>query len=127
MRERFSIGLRNRFSAHAEEQENHWVEFKKIYNETAQKIIDPRKKSNQEWISAESWKLVEERKTLKNNIHVDGTRSKRVKEKLSQDYSTKDKGVKKNMRKDKKQWFESLATKAETEASKGNMKVIISL
>lgn len=100
---------------------------KEIYNETAQKIIDPRKKSNQEWISAESWKLVKERKTLKNNIHVDGTRSKRVREKLSQDYSTKDKGVKKNMRKDKKQWFESLATKAETEASKGNMKVIISL
>ena len=96
------------------------MEFYNIYNETVQKIIGPRKKSKQEWIRAEIWKLVEEGNILKNII--DGTRSQRVIEKLQQDCSTIDKKVKKNMRKDKKQWFEGLATKAETEDSKGNMK-----
>ena len=66
--------LRNKFSSHSEEQDvwNHFVEFKSIYNETAQNIIGPRKKSKQEWISAKSWRLVEERKTLENKI--DGRR-----------------------------------------------------
>ena len=61
IRERFSIELRSRFSDLALEQdvENHRVEFKNIYFETEQKIIGPSKKSNKEWISAESWKLVE--------------------------------------------------------------------
>lgn len=121
IRERFSIKLRNIFSALPDEQDvgNHRVKSKSIYNETGTKIIGPRKKK-QEWISAKSWKLVEERKTLKYKI--DGTRSKRVKEKLLQHYRTKNKEVIKNMGKDNNHWIENLATKAKTEASKGNMK-----
>ena len=77
IRERFSIELRNIFSSHSEEQDvgNHFVEFKSIYNETAQNTIGPRKKSKQEWISAQSWILMEERKTLENKI--DGRKSLR--------------------------------------------------
>ena len=55
---------------------------------------------------------------------IDGGRSKRVKEKLLLHYSTKDKEMKNNMRIDKKQWFENLATKAETEVSEGNVKAV---
>lgn len=126
IKDKFTLELRNRFNALTvnEEQdiENQWSEFKNIYNETALDIIGPRKKSNQEWISADSWKLVDERKALKNKI--DGTRSERVKERMRQQYSNKDKDVKKSMKKDKKQWFEKLATEAETAASKGNMKAV---
>ena len=66
--------MRYRFSALAKEQdvENHWVEVKCIYNETAQKNIGPRNKSKHQWISAKSWKLVEEGK-------LDGLRSMRLK------------------------------------------------
>ena len=63
--------------------------------------------------------VVDKRRELKNKI--DG-RSKRVKEKLQLHCSTKDKEVKKNMRIDKKQWFENLAIKAEIEVSECNMK-----
>ena len=59
---------------------------------------------------------------LKNKI--DGGRSKMVKEKLQLHYSTKDKEMKNNMRIDKKQWFENLAIKAETEVSEGNVKAV---
>ena len=91
------------------------MKFKSIYNETAKQIIGPKKtKKKQEWISTKSWKLVEERKTLKYKI--DRTRSKRVKEKLLQHYRTKNKEVIKNMGKDNKHWFENLATKTKTEA-----------
>ena len=47
IRERFSIELRNRFSALPDEQdvENHRVKSKSIYNETGKKIIGPRKKT----------------------------------------------------------------------------------
>ena len=59
---------------------------------------------------------------MKNKI--EGTRSKKVKEKLQQHNIAEDKEVKKNTRKDKKQWFEIFATKAETEVSQGNMKAV---
>ena len=126
IKERFSLELKNRFSAltDIEEQDidSHWTEFKNIYNETAQNIIGPRKKANKEWISSDSWKLVDERISLKKKI--DSTRSERVKDKLRQQYRDKDKDVKKSMKRDKKGWFEELATEAETAASKGNMKAV---
>ena len=59
---------------------------------------------------------------MKNKI--DGTRSDRVKDRMRQQYSIKDTEVKKSMKRDKKQWFEELATKAETASSKGNMKAV---
>ena len=70
-KQKFSLELRNRFSALSdidEDVDSQWTAFKTIYNETAKNILGPKKKSNQEWISANSWKLVDERKTL-NDSH----------------------------------------------------------
>ena len=62
---------------------------------------------------------------MKNKI--DGTRSDRVKDRMRQQYSIKDREVKKSMKRDKKQWFEDLATEAETAASNGNMKAVYNI
>lgn len=59
--------------------------------------LGTRKKSNQEWISAGSWNLVDVRMVLKNKI--DSSISERLKEKLREQYRNKDKNVEKSMKK----------------------------
>ena len=126
VKQQFMIELRNRFSTLSEQTnddsgiESRWNNFKEAYNDTSLAVLGYRRRKNQEWISEESWKRVEERRSLKNKI--DGTKSERVKDKLRVLYSEKDKEVKRNMRKDKRQWLDRLATEAETAANQGNMK-----
>jgi hypothetical protein len=109
------MDLKNRFSVHGNENSNEleesWEKFKDIYNQTASTVLGPRKKRNQDWISADSWKEVEKRRSLKEKI--DGTRSGRVKERLREEYRNTDKNVKKSMRRDKRQWLDRLADEAE--------------
>ena len=123
IREKFSIELKNRFSILGDYEElelkEMWNHFKSAYNETASNILGQKKK-NQEWISAESWKLVDERRTVKAKIVC--TRSERMKKKFRQEYSEKDKSVKRSMKKDKRDWLDRSASDAETAANSGNMK-----
>ena len=122
--QRFRMELKNRFGVLANENSNEleesWEKFKDIYNQTASTVLGPRKKRNQDRISADSWKEVEKRRSLKEKI--DGTRSERVKERLREEYRNTDKNVKKSMRRDKRQWLYRLADEAETSANDGNMK-----
>ena len=125
--EKFKIELRNRFSVLEEqttdnEIETQWETFKTAYNDSALKVLGPRQKKHQEWISAESWKRVDERKRLKEKINA--VRSERIKERLGKEYSDKDKEVKKSMRRDKRKWIDDLAKEAEKAAQTGNMKSV---
>ena len=52
-----------------------------------------RSRSNKPWISAESWKELDNRRELKRKM--DSTRSERVREQLRNAYSAKNKEVKK--------------------------------
>ena len=102
--QRCRMELKNRFSVlgneNSNELEESWEKFKDIYNQTASTVLGPRKKRNQDWISGDSWKEVEKRRSLKEKI--DGTRSERVKERLGEEYRNTDKNVRKSMRRDKK-------------------------
>ena len=74
-------------------------------------------RKRQEWISADTWTLAEERKELKkrllNNTHHTPD------EDLQQQYRAKDKAVKKSARQDKRNYIENKAREAE-EAAKVN-------
>ena len=66
--EKFRIELRNRFSVLEEqatdnEIESQWETFKTAYNDSALEVLGPRQGKHQEWISAKSWKSVDERKS----------------------------------------------------------------
>ena len=63
--------------------------FKTAYNDSALEVLGPRQRKHQEWISAESWKRVEERKNLKEKMNA--VISDRIKERIRKDYSDKDK------------------------------------
>ena len=60
----------------------------KVYREAAKKTMGISKKQSKPWIRDETWRRVDEREALK--IKLEGSRSERLKERLSGEYRTKD-------------------------------------
>ena len=93
--------LRNRFSTPEASSEmeaeptintinSKWNTIKTIYSETAQKVLGFKQKGAKEWISANTWQTVEERKQLKAKML--NTKSQRLLEKTKMSYKNKDRG-----------------------------------
>ena len=124
IRKAFSVELKNRFQCldELEDVETFWHEITKCYKETATDMIGFKAKGHKPWISNESWKLVDERRQLKEKSN--NSRSERLKNSLNAKYSDKDKEVKKSMRNDKRQWTDNLIDEAEKAASNGMMKTV---
>ncbi|KAK3090013.1 hypothetical protein FSP39_008513 [Pinctada imbricata] len=89
---------------------------------TVCKILEVKEKGQKPWISRNSWKLVEERKHLKQQII--NSRSERVKRKLKSKYSEKDKEIKCSVRNDRRKWTDDLMNEAERAASNGHMRTV---
>ena len=70
----------------------------------------------------DSWKLIDERKVVKKRI--DGAKSQRIKEKLRENYRSKDREVEKSVRRDKRKRAEDLAQEAENAVQMGRMKTV---
>ena len=137
-RRRFRLELRNRFEilqreALEDEEEDHPEAelekandiLEKAYNMTAKKVLGYKKKKVKPWISKESWDLIEQRKAIK--LKLDGTNSERLKEKKRAEYKAKDQEVKRQIRRDKRNWTEGIAKEAEEAANKQHMKTLYNL
>lgn len=120
----FSIALKNRFQALEDKDsvENIWETMEKGFTDTARDVLGIKKKGQKPWIRKESWKLVEERKQVKQQMN--NSRSERLKETLRSKYSRIDKEVKSSMRNDRRNWTEDLIEEAETAANHGHMKTV---
>ncbi|CAC5410597.1 unnamed protein product [Mytilus coruscus] len=96
VRKAFSIELKNRFQLldELEDIETFWEGITKCYKEAATNTLGFKERGQKPWISNESWKLVDERRKLKERTN--NSRSERVKNNLHAKYSDKDKEVKKN-------------------------------
>ena len=143
VRQQFQIELKNRFSIFQTPDQNimvtddhqnsdpsdpanriqgRWQEMKNAYTETAMNALGRRKMKCQSWISAESWRKIEERRKLKRKI--DDVRSERLKNKAQNEYREKDKETKRSSRKDKRAWVNNVAQEADDAARQGHMKGI---
>ncbi|XP_033103525.1 uncharacterized protein LOC117106274 [Anneissia japonica] len=127
----FSLKLRNKYDVLEDHNvadstvEGRWQGFEKAYKETAQEVLRYKAKGQKPWISNESLGIVEERKSLKQNIEQ--AKSDRVRQIYTRKYRNKDKEVKRNLRKDKRKWIDNLALQAEKAACNGRMKEVYML
>jgi len=92
--------------------------------EAGKKVLGPRKRKKEEWISSDTWKKIEDRKGKKRKIL--STRSARLKAQLKESYCTLDKEVK-STRAEEKRYIEKVAEEAETAASKQDMGTLYKL
>ncbi|XP_013401097.1 uncharacterized protein LOC106166982 [Lingula anatina] len=121
----FVLDLKNCFSALAGEDRieannvsQKWDTIKSTYCTTAEAVLGFKKK-NKEWVTPETWKLIDERRILKEKLL--NTKSPRLVEQDRAAYKSKDKEVKKSARSDKRVFVEKLASEAEQAAAQGDM------
>ena len=138
--QKFSLELKNRFCCLAETEtgeeekeddaqmepttslEKKWNNFKKTYNGAAEKILGFQKGKNKPWISADSWKKIDERKVLKKK--VEDAKSHRIKDQKRTEFTEKAREVKRSLQRDKRKWADNLAREAETAFQAGNMRSV---
>ena len=105
-RNQFSLTLRNKFDLlqvlkdDEETAEHIWQGVQRAYTETAKDVLGYSDDIQKPWMSKNSWKFIVERKAVKKRI--DGAKSQRIKEKLRENYRSKDREVKKSVRRDKR-------------------------
>ena len=98
---------------------------KTYVNETAEEVIGKRRETRKEqWITQDTWKLIDERKEAKykRDQSVQGN-----KEELNQQYASLDKKVKKSCKKDKKAFIEKKEREAERAAKKNDSKTLFKI
>lgn len=120
----FQLKLSNRFQPLQELEEgnieNQWQKTKKAWCDTCEEVLDRRKAQHEHWISVDTLKRLEVRKVKKERLNQSRTRA--AKTKAQQEYTAADKEVKKSVKKDKRDFIESLAKEAEDAAGQGNLK-----
>ncbi|XP_072382737.1 uncharacterized protein [Diabrotica undecimpunctata] len=97
-----------------EREINSWEDFADVLTEIAEDKLGKKEKDRKEWISDETWNLIEERKQRKKDILQ--ARTVERKAHRQQEYQTINKSVKRKARRDKRRWAEQLAKQAEIAA-----------
>ena len=98
---------------------------KTCVNETAEEVIGKQSGTRKEqWITQDTWKLIDERKEAKckHDQSVQGN-----KEEINQQYASLYKKVKKSSNKDKKAFIEKKETEAEEAAKKNDSKALFKI
>ena len=129
IKQKFTIELKNRFRVlenHNPDEENSiekkWENIKNVYDKTSEKIIGFRKKNDKTWLTASTWKMIEERGKLKEKVL--SSKSSRLREQAQKDYGEKDKEVKRCARKDKRNYLEERAEEAEKAVARGDLNTV---
>ncbi|RUS92092.1 hypothetical protein EGW08_000116 [Elysia chlorotica] len=109
--EEYKAELKNKFEAlselNEETVENHWQEIKKTWNSACQQVLGQKTRELKEWISADSWNLIKERKEAKQKINH--TQDQVRKEELQGQYRELNQKVKRSTKQDKKNFIHELS------------------
>ena len=124
----FTMQLTNRFESMALDLDNAvsvektWTALKETYNQVAKETIGHKKRPKDEWLSGQTWTLIEERRKLKHCLLDGGDNSDTVLK--NQLYQDQDKLVKKSARGDKRNFLEKKAAMAEEAAKRGDSRAV---
>ena len=88
--------------------------------EISENTIGYRDRNKKDWMSAETWEKIKERKHKKELLNRAKTRNQKIS--LQAEYKVVDKEVKQSARNDKRCWIEQQAITAEEAAKKGDLK-----
>ena len=122
-RSTFTLQLKNKFQTLADAERHTppgtsdinvmWEQIRTAYMQTSETCLGRRQKKRKEWITADAWQTIENRRALKKKVM--DTRSERLKERYRRQY----RAVKRMTRGDKRAYIEDLASQAEEGANKG--------
>lgn len=111
---RFQLELKNRFAALPIKEvslEQEWETIKSEHLETCKEVFGKMQRHRKQWITEETWRTIEERRTAKEEVSKAKTRLQ--KQRAIAHYNEKVIDVKLKCRSDKKKYIEGLADEAE--------------
>ena len=122
VRREVGVALRNRFQVLSEEEsvEDMWIQCRDTLTSTCEQLLGYREVKRKDWITDDTWKAIEERRAMKHRCNRESDSTK--KEELRQEYKQKNRAVKKKTKKDRKSYFDELASEAEVAAKQHNPK-----
>ena len=124
VRRDFSVALRNRFNVLQDEALMTIDDFNEAITKTAEETIGYKKKVKSEWISTETWTIIENRNLTKKKTTLHHDSTSRLKERYNTQYKDIDKQVKKSARRDKRRYAEELAEEAEAAVQRKDLKTV---
>ena len=125
VREEFKISIRNRFDILTEcppGTEVWWDQLKDAMNEAGESTLGYQKPLKEEWISNQTWDLIEERKQL--HIKRQNAQPNDIDNAAYEAYRNKDKEVKRSAQRDKREWLDAQADAAEEAAARNDMRTV---
>ncbi|XP_039278781.1 uncharacterized protein LOC120350258 [Nilaparvata lugens] len=121
----FALEVKNRFDVLMQENDERsvdslWMNVREAYLETSKSVLGKRDHQKKDWMSEQTWDLIQLRKVKKANINTSKTR---LQKKQAQDeYSRTEKEVKKCVRRDHRKYVDDMAARAEQAARIGDSK-----
>ena len=123
----FILKLKNKFQALADAEnytqtesagiDTAWKQVRSAYTQTSEPCLGRGRKRRKEWITTDTWKAIENRRTLKKKVLE--TKSERLEERCKQQYREADQTMKRMARANKRAYMEGLAREAEEAAARG--------
>ena len=126
--ERFRVTLSNRYQILQELHEDdegldinsQWKDIKEAVNYACEEVVGRRKPEQKEWLSAETYRKIQERKAKK--AASNNCRKRAAKKEAQKQYAEVNREVRRNIRTDKRNFVDRMAQEAEQAAASGNMK-----
>lgn len=131
VRDEVTVALRNRFAALVEEEVDGedvdimWHHCKKILTDTCKEVLGYREAKTREWISEDTWRGIEARREVKQNLCRETNMVK--KRELQGVYKRRRKEVKQDVKRNKKKWMEDQVQQAEEAATAHNVRELYNL
>ena len=69
VRKTYQTEIRNRFAVLLDQQEMGLYQFNQTLVEAGKKVLGPRRRKKEEWITTNTWKKIEDRKEKKDSFH----------------------------------------------------------
>ena len=119
--------ISNKFQALLEDGliEQKWHRVRTAFTSACDEVLGKQRRNYKSWLSEPTIKKIEQRKEIKQRINQARTRAQ--KQRFQQQYSEKQKEVKKRCRQDKTDYIDNLAVSAEEAAVRGDMKTLYDL
>ena len=116
----FKLFLKNRFEAltpsEEDDVEDIWLNIKTVYNDTSHNKLGYKKFDQKPWLTQRTIDLMDQRREIRQRVISRNSPDDQT------SYKRLSKDIKKSARKDKKDHFEELATKAENAANQNRMR-----
>ena len=129
VRNTFKLALHNRFEGLQQLMEkeelsvdDEWRQIEQGYVETCEQVLGRAKASRKEWISKDTWELIESRKVAKNTTNMARTRNQ--KREASKRYQELNREVKRRCRRDKRAYVKAEAERAEEAGKRGDARTL---